>query len=536
MRVAADARRPRASGLAAGKEVAVIEYPARSGGYTTRERLVLRESGKDYIRILYENDVRIVETTYGLVMKDLSSSIVAENLAVRLLTPFDALMGEDEVGSLRSAYLRRVVRRVVDDIIGTYELAATNLRIPPRYFLVKWIKSKLAILPHLSRLFWWLTPTDHVGESYLSRVSEGTKGVLEEACRDGLLMKDGDFYRICPLKSLKRVSLYKGLKSKGLVRPALTDLTRDPRLALDVLKLVLSDVQRIEADGLADLNPEDLLYIPTVRGLQPVSQDEPLIEALKSSLSLGDAEFRIERKGSLLNSTFLLKIYVDGQPRETLFVKKYLSWSDIKWIATKLWAMPLRNFYLMPGTRMGNEVFFLNYLRDRGFKVPEIIYISWKEKALVENAIDAITLTEAWTKMRRGLADEVLEKVTMDVGMLLAEIHSAGVVLGDCKPDNFLTRPETGEFWVVDLEQASLRGGQSWDLSELILYMGHYLSGEDAARYAALITQGYLEAGRREVVEKVLNSAFHIVMLPWSPIWTQVSMFRAVSNKLKQAG
>jgi hypothetical protein len=64
--------------------------------------------------------------------------------------------------------------------------------------------------------------------------------------------------------------------------------------------------------------------------------------------------------------------------------------------------------------------------------------------------------------------------------------------------------------------------------------MGHYLSGEDAEKYASLITRGYLEIGRRDVVEKALNSAFQFTMLPWTPIWTQVSMFKSISAELNR--
>lgn len=521
---------------ALGREVAAFEYPVRAGGNVIYERLVLRDAERDYIRIQQRNNVRAIITTYNLLLKDLSSSVVAENLALRLLTPLKVLFGESEIKGLRSQYVKRVISRIIDDVVGTYELAAINLRIPPSYFLVKWVKSKIAILPHLSRLFWWLDTAGQGHEDYMRAVLDALVEELDEACRLGMLVKADGFYSLNPDISLESVQSRKRLKIKGSLRPPLTDIRSNPRLSLDVLRLVLSEVQQIEISGLSELDPENLLYVPTARGLQPVSHDEPLLEALRTHLSLekANAEFRIERRGSLLNSTFLLRIYVDGSLHERLFVKKYLSWSDIKWIAAKLWALPLRNFYLMPGTRMGNELFFLSYLRERGFRVPEIVYVSWKEKALVEGAIEAMTLTEAWTKMRASLGADLLERATTEIGRLLAEIHGAGIVLGDCKPDNFLLRPERGEYWVVDLEQASLRGSQSWDLSELVLYMGHYLSGEDAEKYASLITRGYLEIGRRDVVEKALNSAFQIAMLPWTPIWTQVSMFKSISAELNK--
>jgi hypothetical protein len=87
---------------ALGREVAAFEYPVRAWGNIIYERLVLHDSERDYIRIQQRDNVRTIITTYNLLLKDLSSSVIAENLALRLLTPLKVLFGESEIKGLRS--------------------------------------------------------------------------------------------------------------------------------------------------------------------------------------------------------------------------------------------------------------------------------------------------------------------------------------------------------------------------------------------------------------------------------------------------
>ncbi|MEM0444999.1 MAG: lipopolysaccharide kinase InaA family protein [Nitrososphaerota archaeon] len=521
-----------AEGLGSYKIVAVLDYPVKKGGEELRERITLRDSPYAELETSYSDRCKEITASYTLMHRDASSSMLGDNLALRLLTPLNIHHGEDKVKHLQSLYLRRITRAVSDQVINDYELAATNIRLHPLFFLLQWLKPKLALMPSLARLFWWLDPTAKEYEKYLVQVVSVMQEALREAARGDLLVEIEGLYSVNPSKVLQRRLARTNLRVKLPFNSQVVRVIREPRAALGALRLILSEVQIDETAWQIDLNPEAWAFIQTARGLQPLSSDAPLIEALKEHLSLTGVEFRIDKRGSILNSTYIIRVYDDSGLKDSLFVKKYFSWTDIKWLATKLWVMPMRNFYLSPATRMSNEIYFLNYLGERGFKVPHIVYVSWAARALVENALDGFNLTEAWTKNRERLGNVDLEKYTIDVGRTLAKVHRAGVVVGDCKSDNFIVSPPS--IWLVDLEQAALKGSQSWDLAELILYMGHYLEPDKAERYASLVTIGYLSEGSIEVVEGILDGRFQLTMLPWTPIWTQAWMIRAVERELRR--
>jgi tRNA A-37 threonylcarbamoyl transferase component Bud32 len=530
-----EARRRR-EGSAGEKIVAVLEYPVKSDGSVIAERLAMSGDERRGLEVSVDDGRREIVAPLGFVKRDVSSSILGDSLAIRLLTPFEVVQGGEVISQLQSHYLKRVIKRVTETVIESYELAAIHVRLHPLYFLLRWIKPKLALMPSLTRLFWWLNAENGLREKHLSTVISRLRTALDESSReeDGVLQKDGELYALNPSKVMRGHLGGSRPRLKLPFNPQVTRVVREPAVAIGALRLLLAEAYPKSPASLAEMEPEEWAFIKTFHGLQPISSDEPLIEAIKKHLSLEDAEVKLDRKGSILNSTYLLRIYVDGSPKEALFVKRYFSWTDIKWVAAKLWAMPLRNFYFSPGTRMSNEVFFLSYLAEKGLRVPRVVYLSWGDKVLVENAIRGYNLTEAWTRERGRIGDRRLEEITIGVGRMLAEVHERDVVVGDCKPDNFMIAQPLSETWLVDLEQASLKGNKSWDLSELILYMGHYLDPEDAERYASLIAKGYLSKGRPEVVEGALDSKYQLTMLPWTPIWTQVWMFRSVERELRR--
>lgn len=514
--------------------VGVLDYPVKKGEGELRERLTLLDSPQAEIEISYTEGCREITASYNLMQRDASSSLLGDNLALRLLTPFTIHIGENKIRHLQLFYLRRVIRIVSEHVIDNYELATTAIRLHPLYFLLRWLKPKLALMPSLARLFWWLDPTAKGHEAYLSQVLSNMQEALRHATREGILLEADGLYSVNPARVTQGVSRRTNLRIKLPFNPQVVKVIREPRAAVGALRLVLSEVQPNEPAWQLDLNPESWAFIQTALGLQPFSRDEPLLEAIKDYLSLPDAELKIDKKGSILNSTYLLKVYRDGDLKNSLFVKKYFSWTDIKWVATKLWAMPLRNFYLSPITRMSNEIYFLNQLKEKEFRVPHIVFVSWGDRVLVENAIEGFSLTEAWTKQRERLSDTALEKFTINVGSMLAKVHEKGIVLGDCKPDNFIISPSSSETWLVDLEQAAFKGSQSWDLAELILYMGHYLEPDDAERYASLIASGYSSERGTESLRGLLDGRFQLTMLPWTPIWTQALMIRAVERQLRK--
>jgi tRNA A-37 threonylcarbamoyl transferase component Bud32 len=129
----------------------------------------------------------------------------------------------------------------------------------------------------------------------------------------------------------------------------------------------------------------------------------------------------------------------------------------------------------------------------------------------------------------RSALQQDLETVRR-VGGLLAKIHATDIALGDAKPENFCIDKE-GEICLMDLEQASRNGDQSWDVAEFLYYAGHYslifTDSKRMERIAKTFVEGYLKAGGNpKVVKNAGNPKYTKVF----SVFTLPSVMFAVSN------
>jgi tRNA A-37 threonylcarbamoyl transferase component Bud32 len=264
-------------------------------------------------------------------------------------------------------------------------------------------------------------------------------------------------------------------------------------------------------------------------GPAPIDDDSDVIDIISRSMRVDRSRIKVFRIGKVFNSTYLIEVDVDGVHR-TLFLKRFLAWNSVKWVAAKLWAFPLRNFHISPSVRLSNELFFMDYLRERGIQTPRVVHVSWRRKALVRQAVKGQSVMDLWTSS--GLSDSEAERAVTDSGRLIASVHREGVIVGDCKADNVVI-DEGGRLWLVDLEQASTSGDRSWDVAEFVLFAGRYLDPSRAERFAENFARGYLEVGEEQVVRRALDPKYVLVMMPWTPIWTQMAVTDGIKKALR---
>ena len=507
--------------------VACIEYPVKTRRGIKNELLEIHQKPRIAISTTDDDGSRRIIVGLNLMVRDIEKSDMGEFFASRLLTPYETHSGEEEVKTLTQKYIRRTIREIVYDAVSDYGLGVFNMRFLPQYFLYKKIKARISLYPPAYRIYWWVTVES---SDLLRAVLKRVENELQALCKEGLLTRSVDGYYSVNrevAKSLDLSSLDKSLPSLK-INPRITSLFKAGKIGLMSPLLLISETVDLPIED-QPLDPDEYAYITTSTGIHSLASSQDIYEFVSNYSGMRSEKIKITKRGALFNSTYVAFVRKDSEPAASLFIKRYESWTDVKWVVAKIWTMHLRNFYYSASVRLGNELFFLSYLRERGFNVPNVIHVDWERKIIVEEAIDGVDLTYSWVKKSR----EDLEEVTRTCGATLARIHKCGVVIGDCKPDNFIIDRD-GKVWVVDLEQASLRGDQSWDLAECVLYMGHYLDGSELEEYVKSLISGYLSEGDQKTVEKALDPRYQLVMLPWTPIWNQLRVVEAVKNLLKK--
>jgi len=186
-------------------------------------------------------------------------------------------------------------------------------------------------------------------------------------------------------------------------------------------------------------------------------------------------------------------------------------------------------------SRLEREYAITQLLHKHGVCVPEILYISPRERLIFREFVEGENLAGIIKRLisskGKAAADVALVR---EVGKTIASAHRLGVALGDCKPENIIVTRE-GRTCIVDLEQASRDGNQAWDVAEFLYYSGHYafptVSTHSVELIAKEFIRGYLEAGgKREIVRKAGSPRYTKVF----SVFTPPHVILAISNLCKK--
>lgn len=163
--------------------------------------------------------------------------------------------------------------------------------------------------------------------------------------------------------------------------------------------------------------------------------------------------------------------------------------------------------------------------------VPDIVTISLKDRMLVQRFIPGINGLEFYGKAfaSPGLTDKQ-KQIAQTIGKTIAEIHAIDVVIGDCKPENFVITDDKGVF-VLDLEQGERNGDKTWDIAEFLYFSGHFGSHYTGGmkEFVKCFIEGYCTQGKKSVLRKAANFRYSRVFLGW----TSTPIIKSIASTLK---
>lgn len=480
-------------GVEAGVE-AVVYFPVRRPEY-----VVLVSRLRQGVKVLREPGLHVYLVDKSDFVDDVYNSSYAEVFAHRLLLPHTVVKGEELMQILEKTYRRETVRQLLKDLVAAHKYAAVNLVVEPRYFLLEKVRRIVETFPLLRSDF-----------SNILLDERGFEDAASELVSEGLLNRvDGGYSpTLEAVKKFEKLSVLSGLEP--LRRINLIKLSKLFSL------LVFEAASNLSSQSPTLPDPEQHIHLRTSRGLQPLSKQLDIMEFVREYFG---EEGHVKRVGGLFNSTYVIEV-----GSEKLFAKRYMSWTDVKWVAARIWTAWIKDFSINPSTRLAKEIYFLDFLRGHGFYTPEIIHVNWRDKILYTTYVEGETLLDAW--LEKNPERDVFAE---EVGHVLASVHRVGGRLGDCKPESFI-KTSDGKIFITDVEQASFDGDPAWDLMELIFYPGHYLEADEAASLAEHVVKGYANVGDTGVIARCLKTSYVRTMSLWTPPW----VVKEISDRVKR--
>lgn len=518
-------------------------YGSQVSGYSSEksdlDALLAVKNFKPIIKYHYLRDqsptIAALVTDAKFLQEDAQNGSLGEFVAGRFLTPFFVVHGNDFIQKVEADFKERVVLELSKNLVLEHKHAATSLRLRPHYFLYEKLRRRAAIYPP-ARYSYAKILSPILRETNEKIMLKGFQMACQHLCEEEMFQRQGDMF------SVTEEFVTNTLKERNILTRSIEEIERaikmyvthgfagrmNPRI---IMEEAYSKARRSISTTHEELpEPSRHLFMTTAQGLQAIGDQWDVSEFAKNVYSVEQSQIKLAKIGGMLNATFLLEIAV-GESTEKVFVKKFLNWSDLKWVAARLWTATIKNFSVLASNRMSNEIFFVNKLAELGFRTPQIKHVNWQKKIIFQDFVEGVNLLEVW---RSESSQDKAEEAAREVGEELGRIHRNDICMGDCKPENFVISA-SGDTFLTDLEQAQIRGDKAWDLAEVLLFMGHYVGGERIKAYARSLIEGYLETVDASALTGAKDIKYLALLLPWTPVWVQKKVVEVIDTYIRAA-
>jgi tRNA A-37 threonylcarbamoyl transferase component Bud32 len=507
--------------------VAALTYGSRVAGYARKDSLydclaVCDYPGgtRYYHERLDDKGLAILEIDNELFQLDVKKGALGEFIAGRMLFPYVALKGTEYLTEKEIELKERVVKEETEDLIRQYGEASRGLVINPEYFALSHMLRRSRTYPPL-RYSYLSTFCRNLRQRNMSRVMPGylkaidrlvNQTILDESS-EGVIVRDEFIDRVLSRKTKDTVinvaevskrALYSYLMHgrAGFVSPELISRELASKVRRELLLTSLS--LHVE-------NPAVHLSLRTAKGLVPLDERGTIKDIIMKIRP--NSKIVIRPLGGVLNEVYLVSANGDK-----LVVKVFTDWHGFKWFTLNLVTLGTKVFSVSGKARLSNEFGMSHLLRRSGIHTPEILHVSLPNKMLVERYIEGCTLVETVRQVVRNEAcPERFYDDIVEVGEIIAKVHSHGIQIGDSKPENFLKGP-TGAIHIIDLEQARKGGDFAWDIAEFLYYSAHYATAQvpGIRRLAEAFIEGYVGEGDPVCLRKAAGLSYLKVFSFWA--------------------
>jgi tRNA A-37 threonylcarbamoyl transferase component Bud32/predicted nucleotidyltransferase len=534
--------------LAACEEVAekdnidaVCLYGSRVCGYARADSdydvlLVLKDYAQG-VKYSYEevdgHQFAILLVDKAALDLDAEKGSFGDFIAGRLTSPYIPLRNAAYLDAVEFTTKRRFAEEDLEDLVIEYEDLARGLVIKPEYLVLARMRKRSRGYHPLKYSYINMLRED-LREQNMAAILSGYRKALQALDASKIITFDGtdivftnDYVdQVLSSKTLNKVVNLVDVSRRAL--SAYITHGRAGRVTLDVFTMELTSkikrelqlvFKRLELE-----DPKAHLFLKTDEGLMCLNEKSTMVDLVQRLRNENHVE--VNPLASSLNDVYAITL-----DDENLVVKKFTNWYTFKWFMLNIAAYGTKSFSLSGKARLANEYGINRLLTDHEVRVPEIVAISVKDRVLIERHIDGVSALDFCIAAFR--LDELTprqNRLAFELGRILAQIHALNVVLGDCKPENFIIG-DKDHIYVLDLEQGERGGDKAWDVAEFLYFAGHFGTRFTGGLHEFVVkfTEGYRQIGDRTVLRRAAGLRYSRVFIGW----TTMPIIQSIASILK---
>ncbi|MEM2094527.1 MAG: lipopolysaccharide kinase InaA family protein [Candidatus Bathyarchaeia archaeon] len=524
--------------------IAAFVYGSRASGYARSDSdydiLLVIQEYPSKVRYHYKDvqDVQlaVLAVDQGALEADVEKGVLGDFVAGRLLSPYIPLAGRDYVFDIEVKVKKRFALEEFEDLVLEYGELARGIIIKPEYLvLARMVKRSKVYSPLKYSYIQMLRPG--LRERNLAQILRGYYEALEELQRERVIMYDGEniqlegWYvdKVLSYRMLNRVVNLMDFSRRAFY--AYITHGRAGRVTLEVVaKELASKLKRelqVSFNRKQIEDPANYLFLKTNTGLQSLNRTDVMVEKLRRLRGTDDVVARTLM--SALNEVYLAEIGGDKY-----VVKRFSDFHNLKWFILNVAAYGTKIFSLQGKSRLANEYLTNRFLAENGIPVAEVVSVSIPDRILIERFIEGRSVLDFILEVMNieHLNDEQ-KRLAFEIGKTIARVHDLEIVIGDCKPENFII-DNCGKVYVLDLEQGERRGDAAWDVAEFLYFSAHFATRFSGGfdEFIEAFIRGYLTLGSVQTLRKAGNVRYSKIFFAWAP----VPVLQEISMRLQQVG
>jgi tRNA A-37 threonylcarbamoyl transferase component Bud32/predicted nucleotidyltransferase len=520
---------------------AICLYGSRVSGYAREDSdydvlLILAEYA-DGVKYSYEkvdeNQLAILIVDKKALELDAEKGSFGDFIAGRLISPYTSLLNAEYLEDIEVKIKERFAEEDLEDLVIEYEELARGLVIKPEYLVLARMRKRSRGYPPLRYSYINMLRAG-LRDRNMRFMLRGYRRAVEELATSKVIRVDGEAIRleneyvdrILSSKTLNKVVNLVDFSRRAL--SAYITHGKAGRVKLDVFTMELTSKIKRELQTAFKRqeieDPKNFLFLKTDEGLTCLNEESTMIELVQKLRNEQTVE--VDPLASALN-----EVYTINLDDEKLVVKKFTNWYTFKWFMLNIAAYGTKIFSLSGKARLANEYGINRLLAEKNVLVPEIVAISIKDRVLVERFIEGVSALDF---LEEAFASEELTEqqkdLAVELGKTIAAIHALHVVIGDCKPENFIIGND-GRIYVLDLEQGERKGDPTWDVAEFLYFSGHFGTKftNGLRDFVLNFVEGYCQIGDRAVLRRAAGFRYSRVFLGW----TYPSIIQSIASILK---
>jgi tRNA A-37 threonylcarbamoyl transferase component Bud32 len=474
--------------------------------------------------------------------RDVRRGWLGEFFAEKVAVPYEPLKNGNYLRLNEVKIKKRIVAELLMNLILEFPESSHEFLIKKEYFMYEVMMRRARLFPSLTYSFLNMSRRN-LRRKNVETIMDGYLEALDELVKEKIVFYSDGYIKITRsyIAAVKRRKSRLPLFLKSIQRialpPILSVYSKTVSSLIQDQRIFMENHRNVNADGLVSRleDPKKYVLLPTPLGPVSLSDKSDIEDVARKIIPDGElSKIWVKNIGGVLNDVYFLTLTKNGEEQKFV-VKRFRDWSNLKWLSLTLWSFGTTSFAVLGQSRLEKEYAINTFLHSKGFPVPKIFYISPQKRLIFEEFIEGEELVE--TIKRIISSNKTTEDVALvkEVGQKIAEAHSLGVSLGDCKPENFIVTKD--QVFFLDLEQATRDGNQAWDLAEFLYYSGHYSPPMSSTNAASIIArnfiEGYLEAGgKKDTVKKAASARYTKVF----SVFTPPHVLLAISNICQKMG